>query len=326
MSTIAAFAGCGRGVTVSSTSTTSSDTIATTTTLTTPASSVATNTSVTLTATVSPTAATGTVTFYDGTTSLGTGTLSSGTATLATKFTTAGTQLLTATYAGNTTYAASTSSAVSLTVTSATTCSSATLEGEEGPYFVDDSVSGYLRTNILSNLDGSDTQTGIPLTLTLYVFDSENSCAAMENVQVDIWHCNAEGVYSAESSEDTVGQSWLRGYQLTDVSGKVGFTTIMPGWYEGRTTHVHLRLRSTYDSTDDSGTNTMQLFFDQSTVDTIDTTLSPYSTEGKNSTTNATDRVYSEQEDGTTLMTLTGDSTNGYAATLNIYLPIKTAS
>ena len=326
MSTIAAFAGCGRGVTVSSTSTTSSDTIATTTTLTTSASSVATNTSVTLTATVSPTAATGTVTFYDGTTSLGTGTLSSGTATLATKFTTAGTQSLTATYAGNTTYAASTSSAVRLTVTSATTCSSATLEGEEGPYFVDDSASGYLRTNILSNLDGSDTQTGIPLTLTLYVFDSENSCAAMENVQVDIWHCNAEGVYSAESSEDTVGQSWLRGYQLTDVSGKVGFTTIMPGWYEGRTTHVHLRLRSTYDSTDDSGTNTMQLFFDQSTVDTIDTTISPYSTEGKNSTTNATDRVYSEQEDGTTLMTLTGDSTNGYAATLNIYLPIKTAS
>ena len=326
MSTVAAAVGCGRGNYTASTST-SSGTIATTTTLTASASSVTVGVSDTLTATVSPSAATGTVTFYDGTTTLGTGTLSSGTASLATKFTTTGTQSLTATYAGSTTYAASTSAAISVTVTaSTTTCSSATLEGEEGPYFVDDGASGYLRSNILSNLDGSETQTGIPLTLTLYVFDSENSCAAMQNVQVDIWHCNASGVYSAESVEDTVGQSWLRGYQLTDVSGMVQFTTIVPGWYQGRTTHIHLRLRSTYDSTDNSGTNTMQLFFDQTLADTIDTTISPYSSEGKNSTTNATDRVYSEQEDGTTLMTLTGDNTNGYTASFNIYLPITAVS
>jgi hypothetical protein len=81
---------------------------------------------VTLTATVSPSAATGTVTFYDGTTSLGTGTLSSGTATLATSFSTTGTHTITATYGGSTTDATSTSSAVVLTCSSASLTSTTT--------------------------------------------------------------------------------------------------------------------------------------------------------------------------------------------------------
>jgi protocatechuate 3,4-dioxygenase beta subunit len=249
--------------------------------------------------------------------------LSSGIATLATSFGTAGTETLTAVYAGSTTYATSTSAAVSVTVTGATTATcSATLEGEEGPYFVDDSATGYLRSNILSNLDGSSTQTGVPLTLTVYVYDSENSCAAIQNVQVDIWHCNALGIYSAESSESTCSQSWLRGYQLTDANGMVSFTTILPGWYSGRTTHIHLRLRSTYDSTDTSGSNTMRVFFDQTLINTLDTTVAPYSSEGTNPTTNASDRVYSQQEDGTTLLTMTGSTSAGYAATAKAYLPI----
>jgi hypothetical protein len=66
----------------------------------------------------------------------------------------------------------------------------------------------------------------------------------------------------------------------------------------------------------------MQLFFDQTLVNTIDTAIAPYSSEGENSTTNASDRVYSQQEDGTTLMTLAGNTTDGYAASFNIYLPI----
>jgi cellulase/cellobiase CelA1 len=91
---------------------------ATTTTLSSSTTSTTTGTSVTLTAAVSPTAATGTVTFYDGTTSLGTGTISSGTATLSTSFSTTGTHSIAAVYAGSSTYATSTSSAVSISVTS----------------------------------------------------------------------------------------------------------------------------------------------------------------------------------------------------------------
>lgn len=328
LSALATVTGCGGSHASSASSSTSTEssstTTATATTLTASSSSVEEGVKVTLTASVSPAAATGTVTFYDGSTSLGSGTLSSGTATLSASFSTTGAHSITAVYGGSTEYATSTSAAVNITVTAATACGE-TLEGEEGPYFVDDSASGYNRSSILSNMDGTDTQEGVPLTLTLYVFDSERSCSAMEGVQVDIWHCNAQGVYSAESSESTVGQSWLRGYLITDANGKVQFTTIIPGWYSGRTTHIHLRLRSSYDSSDDSGSNTMQLFFDQTLIDTLATSVAPYSSEGTNPTTNASDRVYSQQENGTTLMTLTGSTSAGYTASFNIYLPITAA-
>jgi protocatechuate 3,4-dioxygenase beta subunit len=328
MSALATVAGCGTNTKAAATSSSSSETTtsttATTTTLTASASSVAQSTSVTLTGTVSPSAATGAVTFYDGSSSLGSSALSSGASTLSATFSTTGSHSLTAKYGGNSEYAASTSSAVTLTVTAAASCSE-TLEGEEGPYFVDDSATGYNRSNILSNLDGSDIQEGVPLTLTLYVFDSEKSCAAMQNVQIDIWHCNASGIYSDESVESTVGQTWLRGYQVTDSSGKVQFTTIIPGWYQGRTTHIHLRLRSSYDSTDNGGTNTMQLFFDQTLIDTLATTVSPYSSEGKNPTTNASDHVYPGEENGTTLLTLAGSTSEGYVGSFNIYLPIASS-
>jgi Bacterial Ig-like domain (group 3)/Dioxygenase len=326
-SALATVTGCGTTTSHTSTSanSSSSQTTATATSLTASSSTVVQSVQVTLTATVSPSSATGTVTFYDGTTSLGSSTLSTGTAALSVSFSTAGTHSVTAAYGGSSEYAGSTSSAVSITVTAPATCSE-THEGEEGPYFVDDSASGYARTNILSNLDGTDTQEGVALALTLYVFDSENSCAAMEGVQVDIWHCNASGVYSAESSESTTGQSWLRGYQITDSSGKVQFTTIIPGWYSGRTTHIHLRLRSKYDSSDTGGTNTMQVFFDQTLIDTLATSTTPYSEEGTNPTTNAADRVYSEQEDGTTLLTLSGSTVEGYTTSFNIHLPIASGT
>lgn len=314
-------AGCGTGGGVSASSNSSTTGTTTTTTLSASNTAPSTNVAVTLTAVVAPTAATGSVTFYSGSTALGTATLASGMATLTTAFTATGTQSLTAVYAGNTTYASSTSAAITITVSTATACSE-TLEGEEGPYFVDDSATGYNRSNILSNLDGTDTQTGVPLTLTLYVYDSKKSCVAMQGVQVDIWHCNASGIYSAEAVESTTSESWLRGYQITDSTGKVQFTTIVPGWYSGRTTHIHLRLRSTYDESDNSGTNTMQVFFNQTLIDTLATSVSPYSAEGTNPTTNASDHVYSTEEYGTTLMTLAGSTSAGYTASFSVYLPI----
>jgi protocatechuate 3,4-dioxygenase beta subunit len=165
-------------------------------------------------------------------------------------------------------------------------------------------------------------QSGIPFTLSIYIYDSQKSCAAMANVQVDIWHCNASGIYSAEDVEDTSGETWLRGYQITDANGLATFKTIIPGWYAGRTTHIHLRLRSTYDSTSNGGTNTTQLFFPQDVINTVNTTISPYSAEGTNPTTNASDHVYSGETDGANLLALSGDSTNGYTATYKINLPI----
>jgi protocatechuate 3,4-dioxygenase beta subunit len=198
-------------------------------------------------------------------------------------------------------------------------------EGEEGPYFVNDSASGYLRSNVLSNTDGSNVQSGVPLALTITVLDAKNSCAPAQAVQVDIWCCNASGVYSGEASLGTASQSWLRGYQLTDASGKVTFNTIIPGWYAGRATHIHLRLRSTYDSSSSGGTNTTQLFVDQTLINSIYTSVAPYSARGTNPTTNANDRVYSQQEHSTNLLTLAGSASSGYSASVTLYVPVTTA-
>ena len=75
--------------------------------------------------------------------------------------------------------------------------------------------------------------------------------------------------------------SRLRGYQLTDSTGMVKFVTIVPGWYTGRTTHIHMRFRSAYDTSSDGSTNTAQLLFDQTFIDSLDTTVTPYKSEGK---------------------------------------------
>ena len=222
--------------------------------------------------------------------------------------------------------ASSSTTGTTTTTTTTTTDPSTTLtpEGEIGPYFADDSASGFNRSNILSNLDGTSTQSGIPLTLKVYVYDSENSYAALSGAQVDIWHCNASGIYSDEAVESTSSESWLRGYQLTDSTGLVTFKTIFPGWYSGRTTHIHLRIRSKYSeaSSTTDGTNTTQVFFPQATIDAISTGVSPYSAQGTNPTTNAGDRVYTTQTEGETLLTLSGDDAAGYTTTFTVNLPI----
>jgi protocatechuate 3,4-dioxygenase beta subunit len=199
-----------------------------------------------------------------------------------------------------------------------------TPEGEVGPYFTDDSAAGYNRSNIVANIDGTEVQEGIPLTLTITVVDTEKSCAPYVGAQIDIWHCNASGVYSNESVESTLGKSWLRGYQITNAKGQVTFTTVIPGWYSGRTTHIHVRVRSSHDEAAglNDGTNTTQLFIAQTLIDTIDTTVAPYEAEGTNPTTNAGDRVYAQETGGTMQMTLVGDNTNGYTASAVVRLPI----
>jgi hypothetical protein len=88
--------------------------------------------------------------------------------------------------------------------------------------------------------------------------------------------------------------------------------------------HIHLRVRSRYSqaSSTSDGTNTTQVFVDQTFIDRLATSVAPYSAEGKNPTTNATDRVFSEQTSGANVLSLSGDDTNGYAAVLTIVLPI----
>lgn len=116
---------------------------------------------------------------------------------------------------------------------------------------------------------------GRPLTLRLTVSRLTGGLATpLPGAIVDIWHADAIGVYSdihdtSVQSENTLGQNWLRGYQVTDARGEVVFSTIVPGWNAGRTTHIHFKIR-TYDSAGNKTSEfTSQLFFEDEFTETV---------------------------------------------------------
>ena len=111
----------------------------------------------------------------------------------------------------------------------------------EGPYFVDELLN---RSDIRTDPTTGAASDGTPLDITIRVFDG--ACTPLAGAHVDIWHCDAAGKYSDESANNTVGQKFLRGYQVTDDNGTAKFTTIYPGWYQGRAVHIHFKIR-TYD-------------------------------------------------------------------------------
>lgn len=107
-----------------------------------------------------------------------------------------------------------------------------TAEQEEGPFYV---ALEQVRHDIVAG------QPGLPMQLEITIINSQ-TCKPLRNAAVDIWHCNASGVYSDIASEKTVGQTYLRGVQITDAHGLATFRTIFPGHYAGRTTHIHARI------------------------------------------------------------------------------------
>ena len=140
-----------------------------------------------------------------------------------------------------------------------------TPELTEGPYFVDEMLD---RSDIRSDPGGADTREGAELTLTLNVYQVANGgCEPLEGAMVDVWHCDAVGRYSDvdDNTEgfDTRGEKWLRGFQTTDAGGSVTFTTIYPGWYQGRATHIHFKVRK------DNLEFTSQFFFDDALSDEV---------------------------------------------------------
>lgn len=107
-----------------------------------------------------------------------------------------------------------------------------TPEQEEGPFYID---LAQVRRDIVED------RPGVPLALAPTVVDS-NTCKPIRDAAVDVWHCDALGVYSGEPSEGSRGKAYLRGIQLTDENGLVEFATIYPGQYPGRTTHIHVKV------------------------------------------------------------------------------------
>ncbi|MBP6786342.1 MAG: intradiol ring-cleavage dioxygenase [Candidatus Promineofilum sp.] len=188
-------------------------------------------------------------------------------------------------------------------------------EQTEGPYFVDTQLN---RADIRADTGDGVARPGAPLALGFLVSRIGDMCVPLPGAMVDVWHCDAEGVYSGVNDNNfgsTVGQTFLRGYQVTDAGGAANFTTIYPGWYRGRTVHIHFKIRL-----EDSGANyefTSQLYFDDAFTDTV-YTAAPYAARPNRDTRNTDDGIY---RDGGDLLTLAvapaGDS---YAAVFEIGL------
>ncbi len=185
-----------------------------------------------------------------------------------------GTELITVDYPDNTLFAAA--SACTVNLTGQTT---------EGPcYFA-----------VNEREDISEGLTGLPMMLCLQVIDT--SCNPVSDVVVEIWHCDTAGVYSADTSgsddsrrfagdfctggdNDAEQSTWYRGELTTDSNGRVNFKTCFPGWYSGRTIHIHFRVRyGSYDYV------ISQFCFEDSFCADICNNHSEYSARGSQDTT-----------------------------------------
>jgi protocatechuate 3,4-dioxygenase beta subunit len=186
----------------------------------------------------------------------------------------------------------------------------------EGPFFVDEKLD---RSDIRSDPADGSVRPGVPLQLALRVSRlSRGACAPLPGATVDIWHCDAVGVYSdvQDPGGATLGKKFLRGYQTTDGDGFARFTTIYPGAYRGRAVHIHFKIRSAaaggrvHDFTS-------QLFFDDALSDQV-YARPPYAGRGEQRVRNARDGIF--RNAGAQLMLAVTPAAPGYAGTFELAL------
>jgi protocatechuate 3,4-dioxygenase beta subunit len=243
---------------------------------------------------------------------------------------TAGTTTTTSTTGGTTSTKGTTASTTATTAAAATTTVSdltRTPEETGGPFPADGSndngagsVADVLtdgrsvRSDIRSDLDGSNTQEGVPMSLMMNVVDSSGQ--ALQGAAVYIWHCTADGHYSAYSSGmnggDYADRSYLRGVQVADGSGAVTFQTVLPGRYSGRAFHIHFRVYS--DDTYSDALLTSQMGMGDELIDSLYGAADGYASSVQNDTDIAEDNIFSDGADHQ-MLTVSGDATSGLTAT-----------
>jgi protocatechuate 3,4-dioxygenase beta subunit len=150
-----------------------------------------------------------------------------------------------------------------------------TPEQTEGPYYI---ANEKLRRNI------TEGRPGAPLVLRLFVVDA-STCRPIKGAAVDIWHADAGGVYSGFGS-GAGNRTFMRGIQKTDANGLARFRTVYPGWYRGRTVHIHVKVH-----VGGNVVHTGQLYFPDSWTDRV-FRRKPYSRRPNRATRNATDFVF----------------------------------
>jgi protocatechuate 3,4-dioxygenase beta subunit len=159
----------------------------------------------------------------------------------------------------------------------------------EGPYYFDaDSIRSDIR----------EDREGARLRLAVRVRDAE-SCEPLRNAVVDVWHCDAVGVYSGFEAASTGSggsgggrtddERYLRGAQVTNSDGIVEFVTVYPGAYRGRTVHIHAKVH-----VDNRSALTTQFYFDEDVTERV-YARRPYSEGGGQDTTNDSDNIFDER-------------------------------
>src|SRR6266508_3498830 len=148
-----------------------------------------------------------------------------------------------------------------------------TPEQTEGPYYI---ASEKVRRNI------TDGRPGTPLWLRAFVVDA-STCKAIKNAAVDIWH--ADVVYSG-FGEGAASRTFMRGIQRSNAKGLALFRTVYPGWYQGRTVHIHVKIHL-----GGNVLHTGQLYFPDTVTDAV-YRKAPYNSRPNRSTRNAADAIY----------------------------------
>jgi protocatechuate 3,4-dioxygenase beta subunit len=157
-----------------------------------------------------------------------------------------------------------------------------TPEQTQGPFFID---TGLLRRDITEGFAGA------PLELVLRLVDAGDGCAPIRDAVVEAWHADAAGAYSGftpaqGNTRDTTGETFLRGYQITGGDGRVEFATVYPGWYPGRTVHIHIKV-----VLDGTRLLTSQLYFPDPLSDEV-YLQPPYDARGPRRTLNDSDGIF----------------------------------
>jgi protocatechuate 3,4-dioxygenase beta subunit len=208
--------------------------------------------------------------------------------------------------------ASATGSAVASAVASAGALPTCVVVPEltEGPYYVDVNLE---RSDIRPNTTDGVASEGAPLQLAWVVSQVDgDGCLPMEGAIVDVWHCDALGVYSGV--QGSTGTDFLRGFQRTDAGGAAAFTTVYPGWYQGRAVHIHFKIRTDPDAA--AGFEfTSQLFFDDALSAQVFSS-GVYASKGQADQPNASDGIFN-QSGGATLLNVTPDG-DGYKTTFEI--------
>lgn len=189
----------------------------------------------------------------------------------------------------------------------------------EGPYFIDEKLN---RSDIRTDPSDKAAKAGVPLRLEFRVSQlAGGSCVPLSATIIDIWHCDALGVYSdvSDAGFDTRGKKFLRGYQETDERGVAQFLTIYPGWYEGRTVHIHFKIRGTGPSPRQPEF-TSQIYFAEAVTDQV-FKQPPYSRKTGRRTMNNGDFIF--RRDGKELLLTPTKTAQGYAATFDIGLRLS---